>query len=103
MKAVEIVDIVYLVAYLNPEDPLHQESVKTIESLGAERRVSQAALLELDLLMKARGFTPSERRDVWTLLSIVIGDNVEPLLPQDFSLAATLAEAKGGLTISTPL
>jgi len=92
---VEIIDTVYLVAYLNPADRLHNEAARIIESIGETGRVSQAALLELDLLMKSRGFTLSERRDAWTLLSALVGNYVEPVLPSDFSLAAILAETHG--------
>jgi len=91
----KIIDTVYLVAYLNPVDRLHNEATRIIESVGEARRVSQAALLELDLLMKSRGFTLSERRDAWTLLSALLSSYVEPILPSDFSLAAILAEAHG--------
>ncbi|ABM81266.1 type II toxin-antitoxin system VapC family toxin [Hyperthermus butylicus] len=92
----EIIDTVYLVAYLNPDDPLHEEAARLIESLNPGRRVSQAALIELDLLMKSRGFTPSERRDTWQLLAAILNEEtVEPLLPADFALAVELAEKEG--------
>jgi PIN domain nuclease of toxin-antitoxin system len=93
---VEIVDTVYLIAYLNPDDPLHREARSIVEGVGGGRRVSQAALLELDLLMKSRGFTVEERLDTWQLLSILLGrESVEPLYPEDFALAAVLAEREG--------
>ena len=91
----EIVDTVYLIAYLNPENPLHKNALKVVEGLGDKRRVSQAALIELDLIMKSRGFSLEERRDTWILLSAVINGHVEPLLPSDFALAARLSEAHG--------
>jgi PIN domain nuclease of toxin-antitoxin system len=92
----EIVDTVYLVAYLNPNDPLHREAVSIIESIGGERRISQAALLEFDLLMKSRGFTLEERLDTWQLLSIILSrDSIEPIYPEDFALAATLTDREG--------
>ena len=89
----EIVDTVYLVAYFKQTDPLHDNAVNVVENLGKERRVSEAALLELDLLMKARGFTEGERRAVWSLLSRVIDVNsVEPVYPLDFCVAVYLSE-----------
>ena len=91
----EIVDTVYLVAYLNPEDPLHEEAVDILDGIGGERRVSQAALLELDLIMKSRGFSLEERVDTWTLLSALLDGHVEPLTPNDFGLAAILSEVYG--------
>ncbi|RLE89766.1 MAG: hypothetical protein DRN04_15965 [Thermoprotei archaeon] len=55
--------------------------------------MSEVALLELDLLMKARGFTEDERRAVWSLLSRVIDVNsVEPVYPLDFCVTAYLSE-----------
>ena len=57
----EIVDTVYLVAYFRPNDPLHDRAIEVLEGLDEERRVSQAALIELDLLMKSRGFNYRER------------------------------------------
>ena len=45
----------YLIAYLNPEDPLHRDAPKVIEKLGDKRGVSQASLIELDLIMKSGG------------------------------------------------
>ena len=88
----EIVDTVYLIAYLNPEDPLHKEALSVIEGAGSKRRVSQAALVELDLIMKSRGFNVEERRDTWILLAALLDNHVEPLLPSDFALAASLIE-----------
>ena len=87
----EIVDTVYLVAYLRRSDPLHSEALSLINSLGTGKRVSQAALLELDLLMKSRGFSAVERMKTWVLLGKVIpAEAVEPLLPQDFAASSLL-------------
>lgn len=78
----EIVDTVYLAAYFRPSDPLHNQAENIIENLGADRKISQAALIELDLLMKTRGLTPQERIQVWKILSLFITpDTVEPLTP----------------------
>jgi predicted nucleic acid-binding protein len=93
---VEIVDTVYLVALLNPDDPKHEEAVELLSDLGTSRRVSQAALIELDLLMKSRGFTIEERRNAWLVLTRVIPEEaVELLAPKDFAVAVELYESEG--------
>jgi hypothetical protein len=47
---VELVDAVHLVTFLNPDDARHEEAVELLSGLGAGGRISQAALVELDLL-----------------------------------------------------
>jgi len=91
---VKIIDTVYLVAYLRPSDPLHGEARRLLEEeLPAGRaRVSEAAIAELDLILKSRGAGTGEREKIWLLLSAVVGDAVEPLLPGDMALAAWLEE-----------
>ncbi len=58
--------------------------------MARSARVSQAALIELNLIMKSRGFTIEERRATWLLLSAVLGDAIESLLPSDLALAVEL-------------
>ena len=88
----EIVDTVYLVAYFRPDDPLHSEAVMVVENLGGGRVVSQAALVELDLLMKSRGLTPLERAKTWSVLSKAIDvDVVEPITPMDLLVSSRLS------------
>jgi len=90
------VDTVYLVAYLKPSEPLHGEAVGVLESLGPSRKVSQAALIELDLLMKSRGFTLDERLKTWKFLEKLIPvETIEPIIPQDFTVATVLTEKYG--------
>jgi len=90
---IEIVDTVYIIAYLRPSDPLHHVAKKVIESLGNQRKVSQAALIELDLLMKSRGLTTVERLKTWTLLGAIIpAEGIEVLTPDDFAMATVLIE-----------
>jgi len=92
---VEIIDTVYLIAYLNPDDPRHEEALEIINDLGM-RRVSQAALIELDLLMKSRGFSPDERRRTWSIMERIIPrDSIEVLIPLDFFTATMLYEERG--------
>ena len=89
----EIVDTVYLVAYFRPSDPLHNQAENIIENLGADRKVSQAALIELDLLMKTRRLTLQERIQVWKILSLFITpDTVEQLTPLDLAAATYLSQ-----------
>jgi len=86
---VEIIDTVYLVAFLIDSDPLHDKAVQLIESLSLTRKISQASLLELNLLMKTRGFNWKQRLRTWLLLSSLIPkDLIEVILPLDLSLAA---------------
>lgn len=93
----EIVDTVYLIAYLRANEARHEKALELLSGLGASRRISQAALLELDLLMKSRGFNPEEREKVWSFLEQLIPeDAVEVLLPADFLIAVRLHE-EGGL------
>ncbi len=87
----EIVDTVYLVAYLRPSDPLHPDSIEIIEGLGEDRKISQASLLELDLLMKSRRFAVDQRVKVWHLLNGVIDGSIELLSPLDIALGAFLS------------
>ena len=85
----EIIDTVYLVAFLIDSDPLHDKAVQLIESLSLTRKISQASLLELNLLMKTRGFNWKQRLRTWLLLSSLIPkDLIEVILPLDLSLAA---------------
>lgn len=96
MEVREILDTVYLVAYLRPSDPLHQEAEELLSKLGNGRAVSQAALLDLDLIMKSRGFTARERTRVWALLECVLPSGViETLVPSDFAVAVELCETMG--------
>ncbi len=46
-------DTVYLVAYFRLSDPLHRDAVKIIEGLSKNRKITEASLIEFDLLMKA--------------------------------------------------
>ncbi|MBO3802002.1 MAG: PIN domain-containing protein [Thermoproteota archaeon] len=87
----EIVDTVYLIAYLLVEDKLHEEATKIIDRLSENRKVSQASLLELDLLMKSRKFNFEEKTKAWSLLDKVIPVNfIEIITPQDFLVASAL-------------
>jgi predicted nucleic acid-binding protein len=92
----EIIDTVYLIAYLKPDDEKHEEALKLLSELSRDRKVSQAALVELDLLMKSRGFSSEERGRVWSLLGQIIPkDFVEALIPIDFAIAVKLHEERG--------
>ncbi|MCD6195954.1 MAG: PIN domain-containing protein [Staphylothermus sp.] len=89
----EIVDTVYLVAYFKPSDPLHEDAVRIIENLNEERRVSQASLIEFDLLMKSRGLRLNDRLKAWMVLNkLISNDSVEAVLPLDMIIALYLYE-----------
>ena len=91
----EIVDTVYLVAYFRPSDPLHRESKEVMEGLGVDRKVSQAALIEFDLLMKSRGLGFRDRVKVWHVLrGIITLESIEPLTPLEMGIASYLAETR---------
>ncbi len=88
-----IIDTVYLVAYLRSRDPLHRQAMEILENLDSETKVSQASLIELDLLMKSRGFTDSERAKTWSILEKIIPiECIEIVTPRDLALAAMLVE-----------
>ncbi len=87
----EIVDTVYLIAYFRPSDPLHENAITYLENLGNDRVVSQASLIEFDLLMKTRGLESEERRKTWLILHKLIDVNtIEPVTPLDMAIATYL-------------
>ena len=87
----EIIDTVYLVAYFKPSDPLHEDATYLIENLDSNKVVSQASLIEFDLLMKSRGLSDDERLKVWLILHGFIGkDSIEPITPLDIIVATHL-------------
>lgn len=86
-----LIDTIYLVAYLVESDPLHEEAVSLIER--EEGSIPCVSLLELDLILKTRGFSAVERNDTWRLLSVYISENrVVSLTPEDLALASRLEE-----------
>ena len=87
----EIIDTVYLVAYFKQTDPLHKDSVEIIEKLSERRVVSQASLIEFDLLMKTHNFTIDERIKTWYILKHLINNKyLEPITPSDMITATYL-------------
>ena len=61
-----------LKAYLDPEDRLHDAGVKAFELLTGRREfvLSSASLLELDLILKSRGFPEGDREMVFHTLAM---------------------------------
>jgi len=56
-------------------------------------KVSQASLLELDLLMKSRKFNFEEKAKVWSLLEkVMLANFIEVITPQDFLVASVLTK-----------
>jgi predicted nucleic-acid-binding protein len=90
MEELKLVDTVYLVAYINPQDKLYSKAREIFENMGSHTFISSYALLELDLIMKSRGFTVEERIDAWTILESKIAENVAHPHPQDHRLATEL-------------
>jgi len=73
------------------DDPLHKDAIHLIEE--ETNPISQASLLELDLILKGRGFSLRERENVWRLLSAYIPESrIAPLTPEDLALASKLEE-----------
>lgn len=92
----KIVDTVYLVAYFRSEDPTHAKAVEVIENLNEEVKVSEAALLEFDLLLKSRGFKFDERIEVWSILNgLVYKEYIEIVTPLDLLLTTYITSEYG--------
>ncbi len=85
-----LIDTVYLVAYFRPSDPNHDVAEELLESLGEGTFVSQAALIEFDLLMKSRGLGLGERLKALGLLDVLVDEKLMPLTPADLAAAAYL-------------
>ena len=87
----EIIDTVYLIAYFRPSDPLHENAIAYLENLGDDRVVSQASLIEFDLLMKTRGLESEEMRKTWLILhKLIDASTIEPVTPLDMAIATYL-------------
>jgi len=87
----EIIDTIYLIAYFRPSDPLHENAIAYLENLGDDRVVSQASLIEFDLLMKTRGLESEERRKTWLILhKLIDASTIEPVTPLDMAIATYL-------------
>ena len=87
----EIIDTIYLIAYFRPSDPLHENAIAYLENLGDDRVVSQASLMEFDLLMKTRGLESEERRKTWLILhKLIDASTIEPVTPLDMAIATYL-------------
>ena len=92
----KIVDTVYLVAYFRVEDPCHKEAREIIEKLGDEVKISEASLIEFDLLLGSRGFTLDERFETWMVLNSLIDDrDIEVVTPKDLFLATYMVYKYG--------
>jgi len=71
---VKILDTVALVSYIEPNDPFHEDGKKHVRSVTTtdEVFVPSVALLELDIILKSRGFSYDERKRIFELLSAPI-------------------------------
>ncbi len=87
---INLIDTVYLVAYFRPSDPLHEVADRVLGSLGEKEVVSQAAMIEFDLLMKSRSLSLEERLKALSLLGVLVDGKLAPLTPADMAAAAYL-------------
>ncbi len=53
--------MIHPVTYFKLSGSLHEDAIGIIENLNEERRVSQASLIEFDLLMKSRSLGLNDR------------------------------------------
>jgi predicted nucleic-acid-binding protein len=70
----KLIDTVALVGFLNPDDKAHARASEHMVSVSAGNDVFVPAstLVEVDLVMKIRGYTETERKTSWTALESAI-------------------------------
>jgi len=82
-----LLDTVVLAGALNPADRYHTRAEAHLEGLSREPQlfIPAVVLIEFDLLMKARGYSPSERHETWFELT--------PKIPTEKILSPTTVSA----------
>ena len=92
-----VLDTVVLFAALSEADPRHERAVYHVGKLGEEGYyVSATALVELDIVLKSRGFSHEERMEIFALLAADYPHaRVSPLSPMTFYVAAKVEEEHG--------
>jgi len=87
-----ILDTVVLFAALSEADPRHERALYYMDKLGKEGYyISAMALVELDVVLKSRGFSHEKRMEIFALLAADYpGARVSPLSPATFYLAAKI-------------
>lgn len=66
-----LIDTVVLVGALNPADRHHEAAERHLSSLEPRKdtMIPASSLIEFDLIMKAREYTPKEMSDTWSALT----------------------------------
>jgi len=87
-----VLDTVVLFAALSEADPRHERGIYYMEKLDEEDYyVSAMALVELDIVLKSRGFSEEERMEIFALLAADYPHaKVSPLSPITFYTAAKI-------------
>jgi len=89
-----IVDTVVLVAYRNRSDPYYRKANEYMVeiTLKDDTLIPSATLMELDLELKAHGYSDRSREEIHaSLAGIIPRDRILPLTPQSLRRAAELA------------
>ena len=88
-----VIETDLLKAYLDPDDRLHEASLKAFDSLTRTNgyALSSASLIELDLLLKSAGFSADEREAVFHTLTIrLFRANIIAISPRALTNAVVL-------------
>jgi len=73
-----LLDTVVLVAALNPKNEAHDRAVEfmnLLENEGEDTFLPMSALIEFDLVMKGRKYSPNQRRAAFSWLSFLVPEN----------------------------
>lgn len=85
----------FLKGLIDEKDKLHRAAVKALQNVHAKGwRVCSAAFLELDLLLKAAGLSPSDRYDIFQSLSAELPDELILATSHKVVAAAALFQRK---------
>ena len=93
-----ILDTVVLFAAADQLDELHEPAVARLRELGDKTLLAGSALLEVDVVLKSRGFSPRARREEMALLMHefpAIATSVHCVEPRTVYLATLYEEAFG--------
>ncbi len=92
-----VLDTVVLFAALSEADPRHERALYYMGKLGEEAYyISAMALVELDVVLKSRGFSHEQRMDIFALLAADYPNaRISPLSPTTFYLAAKIEREHG--------
>ena len=87
-----VLDTVVLFAALSEADPRHEKALYHMGKLGEEGYyISAMALVELDIVLKSRGFSHEQRMEIFALLAADYPDaRISQLSPTTFYLVAKI-------------